>query len=237
MEVSTTGIVLRKIPYSSSSAIVAIYTRRFGLASFMVRGLGKMGGKNSAVQPLSQVEVSCSFREIEQVQTARQIHLKTGTGATLFGPVKNAIALFLAEVLYKSLREESPDPELFDYIDNALDFFSETPTSANFHLHFMMRLTKFLGFFPSGEWSEATPYFDLQNGNFTSSLNDSVHTLNREEAKAFDLCASSDFDVPVTSSNVVKRKVLSGIVTYYKLQLEGFGELKSLPILMELFSE
>ncbi len=235
MDATTAAIVLRKTPYTGSSAIVATYSESYGQMAFMVRGLGKKGGKNAALQPLSRVEIICQYRQSKSLQTAQSIRLVSPASAGYQGPVKASISLFLAEVLYKALREESPDLELYEYLDNALAYFEESPPNSVFHLQLMAKLTRFLGFFPAGSPGEERPYFDLQNGIFTANLNDSLHVLPRAETAVFYRLATADFQSEIHLDRMIKRDILTALTNYYRLHLEGFGELKSLPVLMELF--
>lgn len=235
MLTNTEGIVLKKVAYSSSSAIVTIYTKRFGQCPFMVRGLGKKGGKSASLQPLSRVEIDCTYREKNQVQTLSGISLKQDSHP-LRHPLKGAISMFLAELLYKSLREESPDSELFDYLDSSIDFFEKDEYSPNFHLLFLVKLTKFFGFFPSGKWIFEKRYFDLLNGSFTGDEHASLHILDAREAAALYELTVSNFETKLQFDNVLRRNLLKTIVEYYQIHLEGLGEIKSLPVLIEIFS-
>ncbi len=235
MFVNTDGIILKKVAYSSSSAIVTIYTQRFGQCPFMVRGLGKKGGRSAALQPLSRVEIDCTYREKNQVQSLSAISLKPDS-CILRHPMKGAISMFLAEMLYKSLREESPDPDLFSFLDYAIDFFEKDGFSPNFHLIFLMNLTKFFGFFPSGKWTSEKCYFDLLNGSFTSDENASLHMLGAKEAASFFELTTSNFESKLIFENLLRRNLLKTMVEFYQIHLEGLGEIKSLPILIEIFS-
>lgn len=218
--------------------ITSAYTRDYGLMSFMVRGLGKRrGNKLSALEPLAPVEITFQYREKYEVQTAREICSIARSGSLFYDPVKGTIQLFIAEMLYKALREESPDEELFDYITSALEYFNSGIHQESFHLIFLAKLTGFLGFLPKGSFSEAAPYFDLQNGNFTGNRDISLHTLDQGESMSFARLFSSKYDGTLKMSSSMRRKLLNALVDYYRLHLEGFGEVKSLPILIEVFSD
>jgi len=232
----TEGIVLKKVAYSHSSAIVTIYTRKFGQTAFMVRGIGKKGGKSALLQPLTRISVSFHHREKNSIQTVSDLEVKPGSSYYVH-PLKGTISIFLAEVLFKALREESPDEELYDFLDGALDYFSNDTFSPNFHLVLLIKLTRYFGFYPSGKWSEDVPYFDMINGKYTSDKNSSLHMIYRELAKVFYEISNKDFNKEATKmNNPDRRKLLYAIIEYYQIQLEGFGEIKSLPVLVEIFS-
>ncbi|HKL03980.1 MAG TPA: DNA repair protein RecO [Cryomorphaceae bacterium] len=237
MHANTQGIVLRRVSYSGSSVIANIYTRKFGTVPFLFRGVGKKGGKSAALQPLSRVEVTTQFKEKNEVQFGTGIQLLQGSFHHGGNPEKISIALFIAEVLYKCLREESPDPDLFDFINASLEYFEDTPYYINFHLKFLTRLSKFFGFQPQGLWSTQEPFFDLLNGVFTHRKHASLHMLDTDEAASLSKLIQLNFQDEIKLSNASRRKLLYGLVEYYQLQLEGFGSLKSLPIMMEIFAE
>lgn len=236
MPSTTEGIVLKKVSYSSSSAIATVYTRKFGQTPFMVRGIGKKGGKSAALQPLTRVEIVCRFREKNQVQSLTSLTVKPGAGFSGH-PVKAATSMFLAEFLYKTLRVESADEELYDFLDSALEYFIDDTHSSNFHLILLIKLTRFFGFYPSGKWSETHSHFDLLNGSFTSDRNSSLHMLEPRMSWFLYQMSLAGFDQKINElTNADRRKLLHGLVEYYQIHLEGLGEIKSLPVLIEIFS-
>lgn len=236
MLTNTEGIVLKKVAYSNSSAIATIYTRKFGQTAFMVRGIGRKGGKAAMLQPLTRVSVSFHHREKNRIQNVSNLEMKPDSSFYVH-PLKGSISIFLAEILLKALREESSDVELYDFLDGALDYFSTDEFSPNFHLILLIKLMRFFGFYPSGKWSDDTPYFDLINGSFTSDKNSSLHMISPDLACIFYEISNRDFNKETTKmTNVERRKLLYSIVEYYQIQLEGLGEIKSLPVLVEIFS-
>ncbi|NEN22119.1 DNA repair protein RecO [Cryomorpha ignava] len=233
---TTEGIVLKKVSYSSSSAIATIYTRKFGQTPFMVRGIGKKGGKSAALQPLTRVEIVCRFREKNQVQSLTGLTVKPGSGFSGH-PVKAATSMFLAEFLYKALRVESADEELYDFLDSALEYFADDENSTNFHLILLIKLTRFFGFHPSGKWSEKSNWFDLLNGLYTTDRNSSLHMLEPRLSWFLYEMSLAGFDQKIGElTNTDRRKLLHALVEYYQIHLEGLGEIKSLPVLIEIFS-
>jgi len=236
MPVTTEGIILKKVSYSGSSAIVTIYTRKFGQTPFMIRGIGKKGGKSAALQALTRVEIECRFREKNQVQSLTSLSVLPGSGFSGH-PVKAATSMFLAEFLYKALRVESADEELYDFLDSALEYFADDEYSTNFHLILLIKLSRFFGFFPSGKWSEKNNWFDLLNGAYTADRNSSLHVLEPRLSWFLYEMSLMGFDQKVEAmTNTDRRKLLRGLIEYYQIHLEGLGEIKSLPVLIEIFS-
>lgn len=237
METSTRAIVLRKVPYTGSSLILNTYTREFGLLSFMVRNLGGKKRKSRAfAELLSRVEITFHRREKYGIQTAGEIrHVPDGSG--LFqDPLKGSVNLFLAEMLTKALQEESADPELYDYIESSLQYFTTSENHQTFHLLFLIKLSRFFGFFPQGTYSAHTRYFDALHGEFTDNPNSSLHTLPDRESEAWCKMVRADYESDLILGKEMRRRMLNAVVDYYRLHLEGFGEVKSLPVLIEVFS-
>lgn len=238
MEATTPGIVLRKVAYTGSSMVVSIYTRRFGQLAFMARSVGrKKATSHASIQPLSRVEVTCTFRENKQLQTLRGLRPLTDAPFGAGGPEKAAVSMFLAEVLYKSLREEAPDEDLFDFVNEAVSYFGREAFQANFHLTFLMHLTRYFGFFPSGNWEAATPCFDLTDGCFARRPADARPILEGTRAQHFYALSQMAFgDAGRTWSNAARRDLLHDLLSYYGLHLEGMGKIHSLEVLSEVFS-
>jgi len=240
MEVSTDGIVLRRLPYTGSSVILSIYTRKFGQVAFMARGMSRKGGAMSkaATAPLSRVEVLCTFRENRDMQTLRGIRLNPDAVFFDGQPQKAAVAMFMAEVLYKTLREEAPDEDLFAFIDEAVAYFAREPFTADFHLIFLMHLTRYFGFFPSGNQGSETPRFDLAEGLFTfRAATPDGKVLDKDRSACLYRLSKTDFgEKPEGLTNVQRRRLLGDLLVYYSLHLEGMGKINSLSVLTEVFS-
>src|ERR1043165_5441661 len=80
---------------------------------------------------------------------------------------KNCIALFIQELLHKVLKEQEADEDLFDFLKNSLMILDlKKENYFNFHLCFMLQLSRYLGFYPQGKYSDSTSVFDLQEGTF-----------------------------------------------------------------------
>lgn len=232
------GFVLRRIPYTASMAIITIYTREFGLISCSVR----VGGKRSQsglFQPLQRLELEIDYRPGRQMQQVRRAGLMPGTaGAILTNPSRLAVLIFLSEVLFKVLKEEVADEGLFDFISSSLDYFDQDEFNPNFHLSFLLILTKFFGFYPNFQKNKQKPYLDLQAGIYVSSIHDSLHTADENTSKALlglhERFSNEAGHFPMSHNE--RQNTLTTLLKYYQLHFEGFGELKSHPILMEVFS-
>lgn len=237
----TQGIVLHVLKYKDTSLIVDIYTEMVGRASFMV-GIPrsrKSMVKSVLFQPLALVEIEADFRPnvtIYRVKEAKSVH----PFSTLpYDPYKSSIALFLAEFLYRAIREEAENRPLFSYLQHSIIWLDECRSGfANFHLVFLMRLSRFLGLYPNLDNYSGGDYFDLQNACFTS-LRPQQHSnyIGPQEASRLTTLMRMNYDTMhlFGMSRDERARCLTILNDYYRLHLPDFPVLKSLDVLRELF--
>ena len=239
MTLTTPGIVLSSIKYGDSSLIVKILTREAGLKSYLVKGvLQRKKGKLKAAyfQPLTQLELVVSHREKANLHYIREAKIDYPYTSLPTDWTKQAIVLFLAEVLNKVIREEEQDTALYDYLQTALQWLDTHDQVANFHLVFLIQLTKYLGFYPDTSGYER-PYFDLVEGEFISQQG--IHpVLQGDELIHFKRLLGIHFEAShmVQLSKQERRQLLDVILTYFEVHLQGFSQPKSLAVLHEVFN-
>lgn len=232
MDSSTRGIVLHKLKYSDTSLIVKIYTEAFGLQSYIVQGGRGKKSKSKATlfQPLALLEMEVHHREKSELQRIRDAKPLHPFASVPYHMGKSSIAMFITEVLYKSIRTSSPDAALFEFVAGAVIWLdlSEGPI-ANFHLLFLLRLSQHLGFYPQGSYSRKTPVFDLVEGEFRSELPLHQLYLTAPESEALWQLLNSSFEqlAEVKISSAVRKKLLQGLVDFYRVHIEGLSEIKS----------
>ena len=235
------GIVLHTIRYDDSRLIVNIYTEGAGTVPFLVwqSGSRKGGAKAGVWQSLSLVEVEWEHRPKNSLQKPRELSLWQPWRNLPFHPMKTSISLFLGEFLCRALQHEQENPLLFDYIVNALSWFDESETGyVNFHLVFLLHLTRFLGFLPNVEdWHDGC-FFDLQAATFVSVPPVHSYFLEPNEAALVPKFLRMDLRSmrPVGLNGAIRRRALDLITLFYRLHIPEFPELRSLDVLSEVFS-
>jgi len=236
----TLGIVLKQIKYGESSLIVHLYTRNWGRLSILVPAARTSSRSKKAYlfQPLTLLELDVYHkpaRDLQKIKEARNhyplVHLT-------HDPVKSAIALFLADVLHKSLREETSNEELFDFLESHIQFLDIADQGvANFHLYFLLRLSRHLGFSPGIPPAREGVWFDLAHGVFTSAP--PVHDyflIPPLTTLMIELMSVQVSDLgSIKMDRNTRMDLLNGILRYYYLHLEGLGEIKSQEVLHSLF--
>ncbi len=243
MNVTTRGIVFNKVRYAESSLVVKVFTEELGLQSYLVKGVNSKNArlKPSLFQPLSLLEMVVYHKAshgLQQIKEARVVYLWQHIS---FSPEKQSILMFLDEVLYKTIRHESPDKELFQWIYHALVWFDlEENNFLNFHLLFLMQLTRFLGFSPKREFAGGMThlFFDIQEGLFVQSKPSHTYYLEEHQADFIFALTQMGLDGLKTFriNNTQRRNMLDALLTYYQLHLPELGKIKSLDVL-RLMSE
>jgi len=239
MLVKTRGIVLNSIKYSDSSIITKIYTEEFGLLSFIVRGVRKRKARMPAsfFQAFTLVDLDINYKSKSNLQNIKEIGLAQRTDSLHSDIRKSTIALFLSEVLYKSLEEEQQDKALFEFLQLTISFLDSMDSSfANFHLVFLLQLSKHLGFYPNEIIKNRDDYFNMESGTFeTEPFSDQF--LDQElsaKLKALLKLSYLERDLLKLSSEQ-RRKLLTALIQYFQLHLPGMGRISSQEVLESVF--
>lgn len=239
---STRGIVFHQIKYSETSIIAKIYTEQFGLQSFMVRGARKKHAKIKAsqLQHLALVDLEIIRKESKDLHIIKELKIRFPFQSIPLDIRKSTILIFLNEVLYKVIKEEESNPELFEYIQNAILILDlKTSHFSTIHFLFLIHLTRFLGFFPKNNYSESNPNFDLEEGLFNNSMGpDSLIALEPYSTYISTMCDTSFEKIDeLQIKSAHKNKLLEIILNFYKLHLPGINEFKSHTVLQSVFSD
>ena len=236
------AIVLRQIKYSETSLILKIYTEKEGLLSFIAKGVrGKKGKLRSAqFQPLNLIDLS--YREARKSELRQIIDLKVIDPFTdlPFNPVKRTIAIFIAELTHNAIKEQETNLKLFEFLYNSIHWIDLSKEGySHFHLLFMMKFTKHLGFYPMSDGDKEVRYFDLQQGVFSRVAPAHPYFIDSEQLSAWKQLINVKLETinNLLFSNSLKRKLLQTMMLYYKLHLIHFKELNSHHILQSVFND
>src|SRR5580704_9124579 len=168
----TIGIVLKTVKYGETSLIATLYTELFGIQSYLVNGVRtssrKGPGKAGLFQPAAILDLLVYHNELKNLQRIRELSWAVLYQHIFFDVLKNAVALFMVELLQKCLKQPEPNPELFYFIEDSflhLDA-SEGRILANFPLFFILHLAGFFGFRIQDTYSEKNAILDLLEGQF-----------------------------------------------------------------------
>jgi DNA repair protein RecO (recombination protein O) len=234
------GIVLHTIKYGDSSRVAYLLTDMGGRQSYMVQGVkSSRGGGNKAalLQPMFIVEFEGLSSPKAEMHRIREMRAAMSLRTIPFDVRKSTVALFMAETLYRLVREVEANSPLFDFVRGAietLDGMSEGV--ANFHLWFVVALSRHLGFFPGNEYTEGS-LFDLREGIFTPVMPLHGMVFSSENSRLLGLL----MDIPATeiATIVMNRSgrvdFLGSMLTYLGYHLDGVRDIRSVDILREVF--
>ena len=240
MLTKTQAIVLHAIKYGETRLIVDMFTKVFGRQAFIVSipktPKGKV--KKQFFQPLTILEIETDIRPRQQLQKLHDVRLAAPFASIPFEPDKLAISLFVAEFLYYALRSEQRNELLYEYLENSIVWLDGQQSSfANFHLVFLLRLTRFLGFYPNLDDYKDGDYFDLRESVFMPMPPVHRDFLHPEEAQKVQLMMRMDFPTMhlFRMSHQERNRLLEVSLKYYRLHLPDFPEMKSIEVLQALY--
>jgi len=237
MNTTTNGIILNHTKYGENAIICSVYTLEHGKQSYIIRN--SLYKKNKAIylHPLQVIEFEIN------IKTGRKLHTVTSASSSYvyreipFDVHKSTIAVFISQLLNTVIMEETPNENLFNYIKNSIIFLDSIEKGyANFHLFFMLYLTKFLGYFPKNNYTEKYHLFDLEKAEFSETKGNSsagpntsyiIHkliTIKLEDLDSLKLNHSS------------RNILLNTLIHYYERHNDKRLHLKSLPVIREIFS-
>lgn len=238
MLIQTKAIVLHTLKYNDTSLIAHCYTEALGKQSFLLKGIlsARKGGIRKAYfLPLTQLEIQFQHKNKGGLNFLKEVKILHPYQELYTNIKKNAIVLFLSEIIHKSLNEEETNPLLFEFIENALLWLDSNEDIANFHLLFLLKLTQFLGFYPYLDHEEAH-YFSLESGCFTAFKPTGKHLKGNSVHLLQELLGMNFAEIKTPKINQhSRRELLEAMVNYFELHLLGFSKPKSLSILHDVF--
>ncbi|MFI5164405.1 MAG: DNA repair protein RecO [Bacteroidia bacterium] len=234
----TRGIVLRTVDYSDTSIIAKIYTEQFGIQSYLIKGARRKNAsiKANLFQPLSLLELVVYKKEKKQLQVLKEVSAEIHFASIPHEPAKTSILFFLNEILLKCLQEEENNPELFSFLHESIQTLDASEKNfSNLHLIFLIRFSRFLGFFPQGNFSESNSVFDLREGKFTSKEPMHPDFLTKENSQLISKLIFSNYYSDLTLSGKERKLILDILLRFYHLHLSNMGTVASHKILEQIF--
>lgn len=245
MVFNTKGIVIRTVKYGETSVIVAIYTELFGIQSYIVNGIRtatkKNPGKAGLFQPAAILDLVVYHNELKNLQRLKEFKWGYLYQHVYSDVLKNAVALFMIELLQKTLKQPEHNPDLFHFIEDAFIHLDESKqlVTANYPLYFALHLAAFLGFRFSDDYSEQNSFLDLQEGEFVHEqpihpyfLGGQYSFLTSQLLKTMQPHELDELRI----NKDTRRVLLQAYQNFYALHIADFGTLKTLPVLHEVLS-
>ena len=218
----TNGIVLNYIKYKETSIISKIYTKEFGLKSYLINGIRTKKGKFniSSFQPLSLLELVVYENKNSQIGRIKELKFDKIYFTNHHVQKKISICLFISEVLLKLITFQVPDKNQFNFVRNSLiELDKIVDNYENFHIIFLIKFSKYLGF-------EISNISDFSNIKFESQL---VISFLSE-------IIISEYSSNIKSTSSVRNKALEIIIVYFREKTELNINFNSNRILKNIFN-
>ena len=225
----TKGIVLNYLKYRETSIIARIYTEQFGLQSYIINGVRSARSKKglALLQPLTvlDMEVYHKSNKGDVLQRLSEYKNVYHFQSIPFDIRKSTMALFVTELLSKTLKEESHHGEVFNFLCEFIQLLDQRVSGfESLHLYLMVQLTHYIGF-------GIHTSHELRNNEILGGFKTDAEKIY-ETILAFN---ESHLHDEMQVAGQVRKDVLAYLVQYYVLHVDGFKEMKSLDVLSQLF--
>ncbi|GAB1308228.1 DNA repair protein RecO [Urechidicola sp. KH5] len=239
MASTTKAIVINTVKYGESSLIVKCYTQERGMSSYMLKGVRASKRKKNNIayyQPLNQLIIEDNYKPSNTLNHIKETQFSYQYQNLYFNVYKQSISFFLAEVLANCLKEEEANKLLFEFLTTAFQWLDTHDDISNFHLLFLIQLTKYLGFYPIQNKFNYE-YFNLLEATYTPKKS-LKYGIEGEQLSYFNRLLGTNFDTisSIKMSQKMRQEILSILIQYYELHLTGFRKPKSLEVLKSIFN-
>ncbi len=216
----TRGIVFRFTKYGDSSVIVTIFTELFGLQTYIVNGVRSKTakGKIALFQPLTLLDMVVYYKENANIKRIKEVRCFHQYQTLQTDNRKSSIGMFINEMLNKTVREENHAQELFEFLFDSLVFLDiQENNFENFHLIFLIKLSRFLGF-----------------GAHESDEVLTQRLTGKEEEVLLKKLITAEYQHAVTITNEQRRTLLEILIRFYTTHIDSLGEIRSIQVLKEV---
>lgn len=234
---STPALVLHTTQYAESSVIAKIFTRQLGVRSYILKGVRKGGSrtKQNLLQPLSYLDLVVYNNPKTSINYLKEIaphsvdkpHITEDMSDEM---VHNALRFFMTELLYKTLREEEPMPELFDYVVDSTHFSSDGALLSHQPILFLLTVSRHLGLEPLDNYSSREPFFDLVDGRYCAAGENLLDTESSLYLHYYLQSVHDDGPIPLTTLSQ-RTTLINRLLDYFQIHIADFRNFKSHEIL------
>ncbi len=228
------GVVLRALKYSETSLILDIYTEMHGIGSYIISGVRKSKSKSANVyQPMNIIDM-VAYQPGNSLARIKEASYAYNYVQLNIDVIKSSIGIFFVDLLKASIKEKEANPALYQFIKNTLISLDQNPVHPLLPINYALGLTSYLGFQPSDNYGEASPYFDLQSGEFVENDLQSKYILNEVVSQYLYNAMIENNETRLDKE--ARKLVLDALMNYYRFHVNEFKELRSLPVLRTILS-
>lgn len=236
---STEGIILKRIKYGETSLIVHLFTPDKGRVALIVNGVRKSKAQfnHSYFQPMNLVNLT--YFQKSSLSRLKEISMNVHFQQINQDILRSSLGIFLIEVLDKCVSEHYENEGLYQFLKKYFQYLDITNELKNTHLWCLIRISKYLGFEPSLNFSSEEKYFHLLEGSFCATEDfESPYILSLNNSKQLFELGKCEVDEAnkVICTNQERTQLLESMEQYFSLHVNGFGKVKSLAVLKNVMS-
>lgn len=230
MKTTTKAIVLHLTKYTDRASLLHVYSKNYGRITYIVYGSKskKNNGIISSFQPLTIVEIEATHtfgREIQKLNTININYIADN----IFSDVRRrTIAIFISEIIYRTLRHPEPDENLFNFLEYTIKTLDEIVKPENIHIWFLLNFTHYLGIMPSLD--EKGKVLDIITGQLCKNETELCFSFDETE-----LLSNILQDNQLSISRFQRQRLIEKLCMYYEYHLTDFSMPKSLEVLKDIF--
>ena len=210
-------IVLHSTRFGENSTVLHTLSKEYGRRSFLVRGVGKKA-LTTLFLPLTILEADIIENPKSNLYTAKNlssVHSLIGIRSDIY---KNSISMFIAEVLFRVLKEGTYEDGLYQWCEHSILLLDALESDfSNFPIRFLLEMAVVMGFSPSSE--DMMPFagnsFGLMNRFLTDSFSDSML-------------------IPLSGEK--RNELLSIVLKYLEYHIDSPININSLSVLRSIFA-
>lgn len=229
------GIIFRSLPYSETSLILDIYTQEYGLGSYIVSGVRK--SKSTTINiyhPINIVNI-VAYIPKENLSRIKEAGYAFRYQSLQSNVIRGAVATFYIDLLRTSIKEKEANLSLYMHIIQQLKILDNPDYPLhNIPIQLMIQLATYLGFGIQDNFSKEKCYFDLKTAQYIPSDLEHSYILHQELSTHLHLLMHSNFEATIPKQ--IRQILLDKLILFYKIHIENFKDLRSLPILRTLLS-
>jgi DNA repair protein RecO (recombination protein O) len=233
------AFVIRSIKNGETSLIVSCYLEDIGYKTFIVKGVyGSKKSKFSKAHffPLNIINLNYSYSEGKNLGFIKEVKTEKLYKSLHLDIQKSSVIIFLSEILNSIFKEETlVNKDLFNFLLNSLSWYDQVKSCNNFHLKFLIELSRFIGFYPNIN-NENDSFFNLESGSTSATQSIGVN-ISGNDLTLFKEFLGTEFEDlnSMNTKNESRTRILNYIIDYYSLHLQMFKTPKSINVFAEIF--
>ena len=210
-------ILLHYTKYGENSLVLHTLSKEYGRRGFFLKGALSKKSSMALFQPLNILEADIQENSKGGLLPARNVSASYPLAGIRSNVYKNTIVLFMAEVLFRSIKEGCFEDGLYEWVEKDILLLDALHKDfSNFHIRFLLDYASRLGFNPQSQ--DLSPFLGEHNGHV-------VEFMNADFARS----------MMMPFSGLERNEIANGLLRYIEYHIDSAMNINSLKILHEIF--